>query len=112
VVAAAVAAEPDAGAEQIATTIRADARKAVVYYDLTFSPANSVSVYWAALPGPARRGRPGGGCGLGGDRRGDGLRRGRGRLRPAWDQWPNALTRQRQRRVSGERLPMPVVETA
>jgi hypothetical protein len=49
---AALAAEPDADEErraQIENTVRADGRKAVGYYDLTFSPVKSVSVYWAAL---------------------------------------------------------------
>ena len=58
-------------------------RKAVAYYDLTFSPVKSVSVYWAALLEAGRdgrgrergRGAPGRGGG------GDGLRRGAGRLR-------------------------------
>ena len=51
-IAAACAAEPDAGEErraEIADGVRADRRKAVAYYDLTFSPVKSVSVYWAAL---------------------------------------------------------------
>jgi conjugative relaxase-like TrwC/TraI family protein len=46
------AAEPDALPErraEIANAVRADRRKAVAYYDLTFSPVKSVSVYWAAL---------------------------------------------------------------
>ncbi|MGQ0480399.1 MAG: MobF family relaxase [Pseudonocardia sp.] len=46
------AAEPDAGEErrqEIAVQVRGDRRKAVGYYDLTFSPVKSVSVYWAAL---------------------------------------------------------------
>ena len=50
-VAQALAAEPDATEERKAE-IRAKAqeqRKAVAYYDLTFSPVKSVSVYWAAL---------------------------------------------------------------
>lgn len=49
---AACAVEPDADAErraEIANQVRADLRKAVAYYDLTFSPVKSVSVYWAAL---------------------------------------------------------------
>jgi conjugative relaxase-like TrwC/TraI family protein len=49
---AACALEPDADAErraEIANQVRADQRKAVAYYDLTFSPVKSVSVYWAAL---------------------------------------------------------------
>jgi conjugative relaxase-like TrwC/TraI family protein len=45
-------AEPDAAPErrqEIANQVRADRRKAVGYYDLTFAPVKSVSVYWAAL---------------------------------------------------------------
>jgi hypothetical protein len=34
--------------------VRADRRKAVGYYDLTFSPVKSVSVYWAALTAAGR----------------------------------------------------------
>jgi conjugative relaxase-like TrwC/TraI family protein len=51
-VAAALAAEPDADPERqaaIRNQVRAEQRKAVSFYDLTFSPAKSVSVYWAAL---------------------------------------------------------------
>ncbi len=51
------AAEPDAGEErrqEIAHQVRGDRRKAVGYYDLTFSPVKSVSVYWAALMSQAR----------------------------------------------------------
>jgi conjugative relaxase-like TrwC/TraI family protein len=53
----ACAAEPDAGEErraEIATQVRGDRRKAVGYYDLTFSPVKSVSVYWAALTSQGR----------------------------------------------------------
>jgi conjugative relaxase-like TrwC/TraI family protein len=58
-IAAAVAAEPDATEERVAeieNTVRADGRKAVGYYDLTFSPVKSVSVYWAALISEGRHG--------------------------------------------------------
>ncbi|WP_298795751.1 MobF family relaxase [uncultured Pseudonocardia sp.] len=51
-VAVAIAAEPDADEERqgaIRNQVRAEQRKAVSFYDLTFSPAKSVSVYWAAL---------------------------------------------------------------
>jgi conjugative relaxase-like TrwC/TraI family protein len=51
-VAAALAAEPDATPERrVVLTRQAEAagRRPVAYYDLTFSPAKSVSVYWAAL---------------------------------------------------------------
>lgn len=51
-VAQAIAAEPDATEErreQIRAEVHARTRKAVAYYDFTFSPAKSVSVYWAAL---------------------------------------------------------------
>lgn len=50
--AAALAAEPDATEDrqaEIRAKVRASERKAVAYYDLTFSPAKSVSVYWASL---------------------------------------------------------------
>jgi conjugative relaxase-like TrwC/TraI family protein len=50
--AAALAKEPDATPErrrEIELATRLDSRKAVAYYDLTFSPAKSVSVYYAAL---------------------------------------------------------------
>ncbi|WP_329073535.1 MobF family relaxase [Amycolatopsis sp. NBC_01480] len=50
--AAALAAEPNAGEErqeQIRREVRATKRQAVSYYDLTFSPVKSVSVYRAAL---------------------------------------------------------------
>lgn len=50
--------EPDAGEErrqEIANQVRGDRRKAVAYYDLTFSPVKSVSVYWAALMSQGRR---------------------------------------------------------
>lgn len=50
-VARALAAEPDATEErraEIRQQAYAQRRKAVAYYDLTFSPAKSVSVYWAA----------------------------------------------------------------
>jgi conjugative relaxase-like TrwC/TraI family protein len=53
----ACAAEPDAGPErraEIANQVRGDRRKAVGYYDLTFSPVKSVSVYWAALTSQGR----------------------------------------------------------
>lgn len=56
-VAAALAAEPDADAERqaaIRNQVRAEQRKAVSFYDLTFSPAKSVSVYWAALMAEGR----------------------------------------------------------
>jgi hypothetical protein len=49
---AALAREPDAGEErrrEIENGVRADGRKAVGYYDVTFSPVKSVSVLWAAL---------------------------------------------------------------
>lgn len=51
-IALALAREPDATEErraEIANEVRAETRKAVAYYDLTFSPVKSVSVYWAAL---------------------------------------------------------------
>ncbi|MGE0170949.1 MobF family relaxase [Nocardioides sp.] len=51
-VAVAVEAEPDATPErrrELELAAAADGRKAVAYYDLTFSPAKSVSVYYAAL---------------------------------------------------------------
>jgi conjugative relaxase-like TrwC/TraI family protein len=57
-IAVALAREPDADPErkdEIANTVRADGRKAVAYYDLTFSPVKSVSVYWAALIAEGRR---------------------------------------------------------
>jgi conjugative relaxase-like TrwC/TraI family protein len=49
---AAIAREPDADEErtrELENGVRADGRKAVGYYDLTFSPVKSVSVLWAAL---------------------------------------------------------------
>lgn len=49
---AALAAEPNAGEErqeQIRREVKASQRQAVGYYDLTFSPVKSVSVYRAAL---------------------------------------------------------------
>ena len=51
-VAQALAAEPDATEErraEIRNEVYAQTRKAVAYYDLTFSPVKSVSVYWTAL---------------------------------------------------------------
>ncbi len=51
-IAAGLAAEPDASEEriwEIKNTIGADGRKAVAYYDLTYSAPKSVSVYYAAL---------------------------------------------------------------
>ncbi len=51
-IAAALEAEPDASEEriwEIRNTIGADGRKAVAYYDLTFSAPKSVSVYYAGL---------------------------------------------------------------
>jgi conjugative relaxase-like TrwC/TraI family protein len=51
-VAQALAAEPDATEErraEIKQQVYAQTRKAVAYYDLTFSPAKSMSVYWTAL---------------------------------------------------------------
>ncbi|MDN5934138.1 MAG: relaxase domain-containing protein, partial [Pseudonocardia sp.] len=54
---AALVAEPDATEErqeQIRNQVRADTRKAVAYYDLTFSPVKSVSVYWATLVAAGR----------------------------------------------------------
>jgi conjugative relaxase-like TrwC/TraI family protein len=51
-VAAALAGEPDATPERrVVLTRQAEAagRRPVAYYDLTFSPAKSVSVYWATL---------------------------------------------------------------
>ena len=51
-VAQAMAAEPDATEErqaEIRNEVHAHVRKAVAYYDLTFSPVKSVSVYWTAL---------------------------------------------------------------
>ena len=51
-VARALAAEPDATEErraEIRNEVYAQTRKAVAYYDLTFSPVKSVSVYWTAL---------------------------------------------------------------
>jgi conjugative relaxase-like TrwC/TraI family protein len=56
-VAAAIAAEPDADPERraaIRNQVRAEQRKAVSFYDLTFSPVKSVSVYWAALQAEGR----------------------------------------------------------
>ncbi|MGE0346580.1 MAG: MobF family relaxase [Gemmatimonadales bacterium] len=56
-IAAAVAAEADAGEErlrEIENTVRASGRKAVAYYDLTFSPVKSVSVLHAALRSEGR----------------------------------------------------------
>ncbi|WP_103384097.1 MobF family relaxase [Pseudonocardia dioxanivorans] len=49
---AAVAREPDASPErikEIELAARTDGRKAVAYYDFTFSPVKSVSVYYTAL---------------------------------------------------------------
>lgn len=54
----ALAAEPDATPErraEIAWQVRGSQRKAVGYYDLTFSPAKSVSVLYAALSVAGRR---------------------------------------------------------
>ncbi len=51
-IAAALAAEPDASEGRVAeltARAQADDRKAVAYYDLTFSPVKSVSVYHAAM---------------------------------------------------------------
>ena len=48
----ALAAEPDATEErrvEIKNEVYGQTRKAVAYYDLTFSPVKSVSVYWTAL---------------------------------------------------------------
>lgn len=56
-VALALAKEPDATEErqaEIANEVRANKAKAVAYYDLTFSPVKSVSVYWAALQAAGR----------------------------------------------------------
>lgn len=55
--AAALAAEPDATPErrkELEWQVRTSQRKAVGYYDLTFSPAKSVSVYYAALRASGR----------------------------------------------------------
>ncbi|HEX6514909.1 MAG TPA: MobF family relaxase [Nocardioidaceae bacterium] len=55
--AAALAAEPDATPErrkELEWQVRTSQRKAVGYYDLTFSPAKSVSVYYAALRAAGR----------------------------------------------------------
>ena len=85
-VARALAAEPDATEErraEIRNEVYAQTRKAVAYYDLTFSPVKSVSVYWTALleagrdAEAAERGRGASGRGGGGD----GLRRAADRLR-------------------------------
>lgn len=51
-IAQALVAEPDATEErqaEIRNAVRAENRKAVAYYDFTFAPAKSVSVYWTAL---------------------------------------------------------------
>ena len=51
------AAEPDATQErhaQIRNQVHAQKRKAVAYYDLTFSAVKSVSVYWAGLVAEGR----------------------------------------------------------
>ena len=48
----ALAADPDASEErraELRAQVQAQTRKAVAYYDFTFSPAKSVSVYWTAL---------------------------------------------------------------
>jgi len=61
-VAQALAAEPDATQERRAEITRAVLSrkpKAVAYYDLTFSPVKSVSVYWAALLGQGLQGAAG-----------------------------------------------------
>ena len=68
---------PRNAARRSGRQVSAQTRKAVAYYDLTFSPVKSVSVYWAALleagrtaeAAERRRGAPGRGRG------GDGLRR-------------------------------------
>jgi conjugative relaxase-like TrwC/TraI family protein len=55
---AALARESDADEErtrEIENEVRADGRKAVGYYDLTFSPVKSVSVLWAALLSEGRQ---------------------------------------------------------
>ena len=54
---AALEAEPDATEErirEISAEVRGSGRKAVAYYDLTFSPPKSVSVYYAALVAEGR----------------------------------------------------------
>ncbi|GJF01431.1 hypothetical protein PSD17_03950 [Pseudonocardia sp. D17] len=54
---AALAAEPEAGEErrrEIENSVRASGRKAVAYYDLTFSPVKSVSVLHAAYRSEGR----------------------------------------------------------
>lgn len=54
---AALAAEPDATKErqdEIKAKVRGSERKAVAYYDLTFSPVKSMSVYWATLQAQGR----------------------------------------------------------
>ena len=57
-VAAALALEPDAAEErraEIERMVVAQTRTPVAYFDLTFSPAKSVSVYWTALLVAGRR---------------------------------------------------------